>query len=198
MRLARPLERLIDELSKLPGIGPKSAQRLALHLIRQPEEEAMALARAIVSAVREVYPCPECGNLTDVTPCAICQDEQRDSALLCVVEASSDILPIERTGYQGRYYVLNRSFDVFRDRQLDEGSLQSFTARLETGVVKEVILALNPTVDGDIMGRYLLSLAAPYPEIRVSRLAHGLPVGGDIEFADEITLRRALEGRREF
>ena len=197
MRLARPLERLIDELGKLPGIGPKSAQRLALHIIRQADEEALALARAIISACREVYPCPDCGNLTDETPCFICRDEERDSSLLCVVEASSDILPIERTGYQGRYYVLNQRFDLFKDHQLGEEDLQRFLHKLEGGMVEEVILALNPTIDGEIMGRYLLSLTAPYP-LRVSRLAHGLPVGGDIEFADEITLRRAMEGRKEY
>lgn len=196
MRLARPLERLIDELGKLPGIGPKSAQRLALHIIRQPDEEALALARAIIAACREIYPCPECGNLTDSSPCPICQDEQRDDSLLCIVETSSDILPIERTGYQGRYYVLNQRFDLFRD-QPHEQELQKLLQKLASGAIAEVILALNPTVDGEIMGRYLLSLIAPHG-VRVSRLAHGLPVGGDIEFADEITLRRALEGRKEF
>ncbi|MEA1962479.1 MAG: recombination mediator RecR [Bacillota bacterium] len=196
MRLARPLENLIDQLLKLPTIGPKTAQRLALYILKMPSQDASQLAQSILDAKEKVFPCPVCGNLTDITPCSICRDDKRDSELLCVVEEASDILSIERTGYQGRYYVLNRSFNLLDENDLDELNLTPFVHALQGGQVKEVILALNPTVDGEVMSRYLLSTAEKQ-HVKVTRLAHGLPVGGDIEFADEITLRRALEGRKE-
>ncbi len=197
MRLARPLEELIDQLLKLPAIGPKTAQRLALFILKMPPEEARQLAQAIVDAKKKVFPCPSCGNLTDTDPCLICSDSRRDSKLLCVVEEASDILSIEKTGYNGRYYVLNRSFNLLGDNDLTDLDLQAFVTLLQEGRVQEVILALNPTIDGEVLSRYLLAVAEKHA-VKVTRLAHGLPVGGDIEFADEITLRRALEGRKEF
>jgi recombination protein RecR len=196
MRLARPLENLIDQLLKLPTIGPKTAQRLALFILKMPPEQARLLAQAITDARGKVFPCSLCGYLTDEDPCPICRDDKRDKHLVCVVEEASDIIAIERTGYNGKYYVLNRSFKLMEDNDLASINPDALIKAIETGEVTEVILALNPDIDGEVMSRYLASLVNHY-NIRVTRLAHGLPVGGDIEFADEITLRRAIEGRKE-
>lgn len=196
MRLARPLENLIDQLVKLPTIGPKTAQRLALFLLKVPKGEAEALAQAILEVRAKVFPCTVCGYLTDVDPCQICQDENRDTSIICVAEEASDIISIERTNYQGQYYVLNKEFHVMEGHDLDEIDLKPLKARLASGTVKEMILAFNPDLDGEIMARFLAATAAEH-QVKVTRLAHGLPVGGDIEFADELTLRRALEGRKE-
>ncbi len=196
MRLARPLEKLIDQLLKLPGIGPKTAQRLALYILKLPEEEAGQLAQAIIKARKEVFPCSNCGNLTDSDPCAICQDQSRERTILCVVEESSDIIAIERTGFRGRYFVLNRDFHLMEDNDLEDLNLKPFIEKLSSGEIKEVILALNPDIDGEVISRFLAAAAADY-NVKTTRLAHGLPVGGNIEFADEITLRKALEGRKE-
>lgn len=196
MRLARPLENLIDQLLKLPTIGPKTAQRLALYILKMPPAEALQLAQAIIDAREKVFPCSHCGYLTDSNPCAICQDESRDKEILCVAEEASDIIAIERTGYKGRYYVLNKNFNLMGDNNLEELNLDPFIKQLAAGTIKEVVLALNPDIEGEVMARYLAGIAANYG-VKATRLAHGLPVGGDIEFADEITLRRALEGRKE-
>lgn len=196
MRLARPLENLIDQLLKLPTIGPKTAQRLALYILKMPEEEARKLSQAIIDAREKVFPCTICGYLTDNDPCLICQDDKRQRSILCIVEEANDIIAIERTGYNGKYYVLNRSFKLMEDNDLGEMNLQPFINIIKEGEVQEVILALNPDIDGEVMSRYLASVVNQY-NVRVTRLAHGLPVGGDIEFADEITLRRAMEGRKE-
>ncbi|HHW60752.1 MAG TPA: recombination protein RecR [Syntrophomonadaceae bacterium] len=195
MRLPRPLENLIDQLSKLPTIGPKTAQRLALYILKMPGGEVKELAQSILDARFMVYPCPICGNLTDKSPCIICQDEERDRSLLCVVEEASDILAIERTGYNGRYYVLNRTFRLMEDGDLTDIDTENFQQMLQP-IVQEVILAMNPTIDGEVISRYLHTIVEE-KGIKVTRLAHGLPVGGDIEYADEITLRQALEGRKE-
>lgn len=197
MRLVRPLENLIDQLVKLPTIGPKTAQRLALFLLKVPEEEAKELAEAILEMRLKVFPCSTCGYLTDVDPCHICQDDKRDTSTICIAEEASDIISIERTGYNGQYFVLNKEFHIMEGHDLDEIDLEPLKKRLASGEIKEVILAFNPDVDGEIMARYLASIAEEY-KVRVTRLAHGLPVGGDIEFADELTLRRALEGRKDF
>lgn len=196
MRLARPLENLIDNLLKLPTIGPKTAQRLALYILKMPAAEARQLAQAIIDAREKVFPCSRCGYLTDTDPCFICQDETREKSMLCVAEEASDIIAIERTGYRGRYYVLNKNFNLMDDNNLEDLNLDSFISQLASGEVKEVVLALNPDIEGEVMSRYLAGLAASHG-VKATRLAHGLPVGGDIEFADEITLRRALEGRKE-
>ncbi len=196
MRLARPLEYLIDQLVKLPGIGPKTAQRLALFILRLPPEEAAMLARAIIEVQRKVIPCSRCGFLTDSDPCSVCGDLNRDRELLCIVEESSNAIAIDRSGFKGQFFVLNKTFNLLDDNHLDEMDLSSLKARLAEGQVKEVIMALNPDIDGEIMARLLAGIVSPYG-VKISRLAHGLPVGGDIEFTDEITLRRAMEGRRD-
>ncbi len=196
MRLARPLENLIDQLLKLPTIGPKTAQRLALYILKLPSVEARQLSQAIVDAREKVFPCSHCGYLTDIDPCLICSNPRRDSSSLCIVEEASDIIAIERAGYNGKYFVLNRSFKLMDDNDLGDMNLSPLLKILSLREVKEVILALNPDIDGEVMSRFLASVVSKQ-EVKVTRLAHGLPVGGDIEFADEITLRRAIEGRKE-
>ena len=196
MRLAVPLENLIDQLIKLPTIGPKTAQRLALYILKLPEEESRQLAEAIITAREKVFPCSACGYLTDVDPCNICRDEKRDGSILCVAEEASDIIAIERTGFRGRYFVLNKDFHLMGDNRLEDLNLKPFVNKLASGEIKEVVLALNPDIDGEVMARFLTGIARQH-DVKISRLAHGLPVGGDIEFADEITLRKALEGRKE-
>lgn len=179
MRLARPLENLVDRLQKLPGIGPKTAQRLALFILKMPPEEARQLAQAIVDAREKVHPCPHCGFLTDVDPCIICQDDNRNRTLLCLVADSSDIIALERSGYQGQYFALNRNFSLMDDVDLGDINLQPLNNLLSQGRIKEVILALNPDMDGEVLSRYLAA-SINRQGIKVSRLAHGLPVGGDI------------------
>ncbi len=197
MRLVRPLENLIDQLVKLPTIGPKTAQRLALFLLKVPESEAKALAQAILEMRLKVFPCSVCGYLTDIDPCHICLDDERDKSIICVAEETNDIVSIEKTGYKGQYYVLNKEFHVMEGHNLDEIDLNPLKKRLRSGEIKELILAFNPDVDGEIMSRFLASIADEH-EVKVTKLAYGLPVGGDIEFTDELTLRRALEGRKEY
>lgn len=197
MRMARPLENLIDQLQKLPAIGPKTAQRLALYMLKIPEEEAVELAQAIIDVRKKVFPCSRCGFLTDIDPCPICRDDNRDKTIICVAEEASDIIALERSGFNGQYYVLNRQFDLMDGCGLEGFDTKRLEERLACGEIKEVILALNPDIDGEVISRYLASVAEKY-RVKVSRLAHGIPVGGDIEFADELTLRRAMEGRKEF
>jgi recombination protein RecR len=197
MRLARPLENLIDELMKLPSIGPKTAQRMALYILKEPEAEARNLAKAVIEAREKIAPCSNCGYLTDIDPCVLCLDEKRDSSILCVAEEASDISAIEKTGFNGRYFVINQDFNLMDNSELEFRTLEKFKAKLATGGIQEVVLALNPDIDGEVVSRYLAQIASQY-NIKITRLAHGLPVGGDIEYADEITLRRAIEGRHEF
>lgn len=196
MRLTRSLEDLIEQLQKLPTIGPKSAQRLALHLLKAPEAQARALAEAIIKARTTVRPCSQCGYLTEADPCVICRDQTRDRALLCVAEEASDVMAIERSGYRGHYYVINKEFKLMGDRSLEDLDFSPLVSKVSRGEIRELILALNPDIDGEVLCRYIAALASPYP-VRITRLAHGLPVGGDIEYTDEITLRKAIEGRKE-
>ena len=196
MRLARPLEKLIRELEKLPGIGPKSAQRLALHVLRQPAVEVRELARALVEAREKIFPCSRCGNLTEIDPCWICTDLQRDESIICVVEQASDVMAMERANYQGKYYVLNQNPRLMDSGSLEELNLEGLLNFIKGGRVQEVILATNPTIDGELTARYIARVVKSFG-VRITRLAHGLPVGGDLEYTDELTLRRALEGRRE-
>jgi recombination protein RecR len=192
-----PVQRLIDELARLPGIGQKSAQRLAFHLLHVEEEDAARLARAIVDMRREVRLCERCFNITDQAECSICRDLRRDHSLLCVVERAQDIVVVERTQeFRGRYHVLGGAISPIEGIDPDQLRMRELVARVEAEKVEEVIAATNPTVEGDTTALYLAKLLKPLG-IRVTRLASGLPVGGDLDYADELTLGRALVGRRE-
>ncbi len=196
MRLAAPLEKLVDEFAKLPGIGPKTAQRLALHIMRVSQQEAAGLANAIIQAKNQVMHCETCGYLTDKDPCAICSDPERDDSLLCLVEESQDVIAIDRTGYRGKYFVLNNNFQLLNGLDLRKIDFPRIFDILDKRQVKEIIIATNPTIDGEVVARYVAETTRPRG-IKVSKLAYGLPVGGDIEYIDEITLRRSLDGRNE-
>lgn len=195
MRLARPLERLIDELNKLPGIGPKSAQRLALYIIKMPEAEVNRLAQAITDAKALVFPCSICGNLTDRDPCQVCSDDTRNRELVCVVEEPSDVLAMERAGFEGVYYVLRQQPDWGEGELLALLNAEVVVKELKKRGASEILVATNPDLEGEVVAR-MLAEAARAEGLVVTRLAHGLPVGGDIEFADEITLRQAIKGRK--
>lgn len=196
MRLPAPLERLVEELAGLPGVGPKTAQRLALHIMKVPVKEAADLADAIVQARDKVLPCGTCGYLTDHDPCSICRDHERDDRLLCLVEEAQDVVAIDRTGFKGKYFVLNNSPQVMRGLDLRKIDLAKLFNIIQQRGVSEIIMATNPTIDGEIVARYI-SEQAKKQDIKVTKLAYGLPVGGDIEYIDEITLKRALDGRNE-
>lgn len=196
MRLARPLERLADELARLPGIGPKTAQRLAFYLMAVPREEAVQLARAIEEAREKVGPCSVCGCLTDEDPCRICSDKERDSSLLCLVEETRDVIAVDRTGFRGKYFVLNHSGSLMDGLDLNKIDINRLFTLIKERNVKEVIVATNPTIDGEVVARYIAD-SLRQQGIKVSKLAYGLPVGGDIEYIDEITLKRAIDGRQE-
>jgi len=194
---AEPVSRLIEEFNKLPGIGPKSAARLAYHLLRMPEAEARSLAEAIIAVKDKIILCSCCQNLTDADPCAICENTERDQSMICVVEEPLDILALERTGkYQGLYHVLHGVISPMEGIGPDDLKIGELLARLKDGSVAEVILATNPSLEGEATAMYLQRLLSPLG-VLVTSLARGLPVGGDLEYADEVTLGRALEGRRE-
>jgi len=196
--VAEPIARLIEELNKLPGIGPKSAQRLAYHLLRSPDEEAKALAEAILTLKEKIELCSVCFNNTDCDPCRICQDKERDHSKICVVEKPSDILPLEHTGkYNGVYHVLHGTISPTQGIGPDELKVKELLARLKDGSVTEVIVATNPNVESETMAMYLQRIITPLG-IRVTRLARGLPFGAELEYADDLTLGQALENRREF
>jgi recombination protein RecR len=199
MRLvAEPIARLIEELNKLPGIGPKSAKRLAYHLLRSPDEEAKALAEAILTLKEKIKLCSVCFNNTDCDPCRICQDKERDHSKICVVEKPSDILPLEQTGkYNGVYHVLHGTISPTQGVGPEELKIKELLARLKDGSVTEVIVATNPNVESETMAMYLHQIITPLG-ILVTRLARGLPFGAELEYADDLTLGQALENRREF
>ena len=193
--MSKPLERLVGELSRLPGIGPKTATRLAHHLLRVSDEDARALSDSILEVKEKLFHCSACGSITDIDPCDYCTDPQRDATRLCVVEEPFNIQPIERTGeYRGRYHVLMGALSPQRGVGPDELNVDRLMQRLEG--VREVILATNPNVEGEATALYLARLLKP-AELRVTRLAFGMPVGGDIEYTDEVTLARSFSGRRE-
>ena len=192
-----PVQRLIDELARLPGVGQKSAQRLAFHLLNAEEADAQRLADAIVDMRRSVRLCARCFNVTAEKECSICLDVRRDPTLVCVVERAQDIPVIERTQqFKGRYHVLGGAISPIAGIGPESLRMRELVGRVETEGVTEVIAATNPTVEGDTTALYLSRLLKPL-DVRVSRLASGLPVGGDLDYADEITLGRALAGRRE-
>ena len=192
---AKPIARVVDELSHLPGVGPKTAQRLTYHLLRAPTERVEALAEAILELKRKVVLCSACFNITDQSPCSICVDPQRETTRICVVEEPLDVVAIERTGqYKGRYHVLHGALSPIEGIGPEELKIRELIRRLEDGGVEEVILATNPNLEGDATALYLIRLIQP-SGINVTRLARGLPMGGDLEYADEITLGNALAGR---
>jgi len=196
--VAEPIARLIEELNKLPGIGPKSAQRLAYHLLRSSDEEAKALAEAILTLKEKIKLCSLCFNNTDCDPCRICQDKERDHSKICVVEKPSDILPLEQTGkYNGVYHVLHGTISPTQGVGPEELKIKELLVRLKDDPVTEVIVATNPNVESETMAMYLQRIITPLG-IHVTRLARGLPFGAELEYADDLTLGQALENRREF
>lgn len=196
--IAEPVAKLVEELNKLPGIGPKTAQRLAYHLLRGSEEEAKDLAEAILAVKERIRLCSICFNITDRDPCRICQDRERDHRKICVVERPLDIIPLERTGkYNGVYHVLHGTINPAQGIGPEELKVKELLSRLQDGLVTEVIIATNPNVEGEATAMYLRHMLQPLG-IRISRLARGLPFGADLEYADDVTLGQALEGRQEF
>ncbi|OLB05968.1 MAG: recombination protein RecR [Candidatus Rokuibacteriota bacterium] len=192
-----PVARLIEALQRLPGIGPKTAQRLTFFLLKRPVEEVRELSESLLAVKDQIVYCRLCFNITDEDPCRICADPSRDSRLLCVVEEPNDLLAMERTGeYRGRYHVLLGALSPLDGIGPDDLKVKELLVRLEVGDTTEVILATNPNVEGEATALYLAKLLRPLG-LRVTRIARGLPVGGDLEYADQVTLSKALEGRRE-
>ena len=193
----QPVQALIDELGRLPGIGPKSAQRIAFHLLKMPADDVNRLAMSITDAKARVRFCVRCWNFADGDLCPICLDDRRDTTTLCVVEESRDIVSIEKTGeFRGRYHVLLGAMSPLDGIGPEQLKMKELFARLEPEGVQEVIVCTNPNTEGEVTALYLARMLKPFG-IRVTRIASGLPVGGDLEYADELTLGRALEGRRE-
>lgn len=193
----RPLAKLINELSKLPGIGGKTAQRLAFHLLSLTDNEAQALANSILEAKQSMKYCSVCGNLTDQDPCSICTDQTRRQDVICVVESPKDVMAMERIKeFDGLYHVLHGAISPMDGIGPEDINLKQLIVRLQNSQVKELILATNPNIEGEATAMYIARLIKP-SGIRVSRIANGIPVGGDLEYADEVTLLKAVEGRRE-
>jgi len=191
-----PIEALITELSRLPGIGRKTAQRLTFHLLGQRPEQLGALARALDAVAERVRPCEICGNLTEEQPCAVCGDPRRDPSIICVVEEPSAVPVMERAEFRGRYHVLGGRLSPLDGIGPEALRLDSLVERVRSGGVREVILATNPSMEGEVTATYTQQLLAEYP-VRVTRLARGLPMGGDLEFVDGVTLAHALTARQE-
>jgi len=191
------LEILAENFRRLPGIGAKSAQRLAFHVLNMPDEQAQAFAEAIINAKSKIHRCPECCNLTDNEKCSVCGDSRRDRSVICVVAAPSDVIAIEKTaGFNGLYHVLHGVISPLDNIGPGELCIKELIDRLKDDEVKEVILATSPTVEGDTTALYIAKLIKPLG-IAVTRLAYGIPVGSDLEYADELTLSKAIENRRE-
>jgi recombination protein RecR len=190
------VDNLVAQLSRLPGVGTRTAQRLAFHLLRVPDEEALALAEAIREVKERIRPCRECGNLTEEELCAVCSDARRDRSVICVVEQPADLVSVERTAaYRGVYHVLGGALSPLDGVDPGDLRIDELVRRVEANGVEEVVLATNPNMTGEATAAYLADLLRG--RTRVTRLASGLPVGGDLEYADEVTLGRALAGRRE-
>ncbi len=197
MYSSKYLELLIEELTRLPSIGQKSAQRLALHLLRAPREDALRLAEAIRAMREHVGYCATCGNFSEQNPCLLCTDSRRDAALVCVVEQPGDVLAFERTGqFRGRYHVLGGALSPLEGTHPDNLRIRELLLRMQGGEIQEVILATNPNVAGEATALYLSRLLQPLG-VRITRIARGVPMGSDLEYSDMVTLTRALEGRRE-
>ncbi|EGK10064.1 recombination mediator RecR [Kroppenstedtia eburnea] len=197
MNVPEPISKLIDGFMRLPGIGPKTAQRLAFFVLGMEEEDVMELAKALVHAKRDLKRCQVCSNITDQPVCSVCRDKSRDRSMICVVQDPRDVIAMERTReYAGLYHVLHGAISPMEGIGPDELSIPDLLKRLEDETVQEMILATNPNIEGEATAMYLQRLVKPFG-IKVTRIAHGLPVGGDLEYADEVTLTKALEGRRE-
>lgn len=193
---ARPLARLIKELSRLPGIGTKSAQRLAFYILSLDKREVADLASAILEAKENLKYCGICGNLTDQDPCILCEDKGRDEKIICVVESPKDVVAIEKTReYKGGYHVLHGAISPMDGIGPEDINIKALILRLQNSNVEEVILATNPNIEGEATAMYIAKLIKP-SGIKVTRIAHGIPVGGDLDYSDEVTLIKALEGRR--
>jgi recombination protein RecR len=192
-----PVARLIEALQRLPGIGPKTAQRLTFFLLKRPTEEVQGLAESLTQLKALIVHCRVCFNVTEENPCRICSDPRRDQRALCIVEEPNDLLALERTGeFRGRYHVLLGALSPLDGIGPEDLRVRELLVRLETPGVEEVILATNPSVEGEATAIYLAKLLKPFG-MRITRIARGLPVGGDLEYADEVTLARAMEGRRD-
>ncbi len=197
MYYPEPIAKLIDAFSRLPGVGPKTAGRLAFHVLRMKEEDVIDFAKALVNVKRNLHYCSVCCNITDVDPCRICQDKSRDSSVICVVQEPKDLVALERTKeFEGYYHVLHGAISPMEGIGPDQIHIAELLKRLGDETVQELILATNPNIEGEATAMYLSRLIKPFG-LRVTRIAHGLPVGGDLEYADEVTLTKAMEGRRE-
>jgi recombination protein RecR len=194
---AKPIDTLIEALTKLPGIGRKTATRLAFHILRSNPSEAQELARAILDVKEKIHLCSTCFNLTDEDPCQICKDERRNKEILCIIEGPNDLIAIENTGeFKGRYHVLHGTISPLEGISPDDIKIKELMERLRKENVSEVILATNPTVEGGATALYLIDLIKGLG-LKVTRIAYGIPMGGEIEYVDAMTLSKALEGRRE-
>ncbi len=194
---SEPIDRLINEFSKLPGIGRKTAQRLAFHVINMNSEDVSGLSKALMDVKKEIKYCKICCNISDSDICPICANSHRDSSVICVVEDPRDVAAMERTkDFNGKYHVLNGVISPMDGIGPDMLNIKELIARLGDGSIKEIIMATNPTIEGEATAMYISRLVKPMG-IKVTRIAHGLPVGGDLEYADDVTISKALEGRRE-
>lgn len=197
MYYPEPIAKLIDSFTRLPGIGPKTAARLAFYVLGMKEEDVIQFAKALVNVKRNLTYCSECCNITDTNPCRICQDKHRDRSQICIVQEPKDVVAMEKTKeFHGMYHVLQGAISPMDGIGPDEIRLPELLRRLEDETVQELILATNPNIEGEATAMYISRLVKPFG-LRVTRIAHGLPVGGDLEYADEVTLTKALEGRRE-
>ncbi|MFC5450424.1 recombination mediator RecR [Paenibacillus aestuarii] len=197
MHYPEPIAKLIDAFSRLPGVGPKTAGRLAFHVLRMKEEDVTDFAKALINVKRNLHYCSVCCNITDIDPCRICQDKSRDGSVICVVQEPKDLVALERTKeFEGYYHVLHGAISPMEGIGPDQIHIAELLKRLSDEKVQELILATNPNIEGEATAMYLSRLVKSFG-LRVTRIAHGLPVGGDLEYADEVTLTKAMEGRRE-
>ena len=195
---AESLTRLIEQFARLPGIGPKTAQRLAFYVLKMEQKQVETFAGALLDVKKKITTCPICCNLTDVTPCRICQDEQRVQTQLCIVEDAQDVIAIEKTReYKGLYHVLQGRISPMDGKGPEDLKIKELLVRLQEEQIKEIILATNPDIEGETTALYLSKLMKPMG-LKITRIAHGVPVGGDLEYADTATLSRAIAGRRDF
>ena len=197
MYYPEPISKLIDSFMKLPGIGPKTASRLAFFVLTMKEDDVLSFSKALIDAKRNLSYCSVCGNITDVDPCHICTDKQRDASVICVVQDTKDVIAMEKMrDYHGKYHVLQGAISPMDGIGPEDINVASLLVRLQDETVQELILATNSTIEGEATAMYISRLVKP-SGIRTTRIAHGLPVGGDLEYADEVTLSKAMEGRRE-